>query len=394
MFMASPGEKRALYWEGTLLKRSTKRTTMLLGALLAGAISLGTPATAFAVESGPAFSSQAAGPEAGYRATLVVVSETGAESVTVNRSDLTVGSVLTARGYSPESFKDEKGNQLQLDLKLKNEEKVVVYSSTVSGTSETIELKLPDERIEDPNFYEGEVIVESDPVVGSALKTTVVHRDLSKVTQGPGSQPESLDAAALTAESTQTAEEVYLTVLTAPVAGKVTVGTKPCGSQYLCDLLQNGGLASLKISGPYVHPLGGARDWTTYTGSRGHEAGAIDFPITSGTPIYAVTDGTVVDSGYLGAGGNMVAIQHIDGTVTGYAHMVELPLVKKGDEVKTGQIIGFVGSTGRSTGPHLHFEVWKDHIWGEVIPSYEYMKLHSIELGPCVGGPCELSKKD
>lgn len=367
---------------------------MLLGALLAGAIALGTPATAFAVDSVTATpSNQASAPEANYKATLVVVSETGAESVAVNRSDLTVGSVLKDRGYAPESFKDEKGNQLQLDLRLKNGEKVAVYSSTVTGSSETIELKLPEEKIEDPNLYEGEVIVESESVVGSALKTTVIHRDLSKVTQGPGAQPESLDAAALASDSTQTGEEIYLTVLTAPVAGKLTVGTKPCGSQYLCDLLKNGGLASLKISGPYAHPLGGAMDWTTYHGSRGHEAGAIDFPIASGTPIYAVTDGTVVESGELGAGGNMVTIQHIDGTVTGYAHMVELPLVKKGEKVKTGQIIGFVGSTGRSTGPHLHFEVWKDHIWGEVIPSYEYMKLHSIELGPCVEGPCELSKK-
>lgn len=368
---------------------------MLLGALLAGAITLGTPVTAFAVDGATAPpSTSASTPDVNYRATLIVVSETGAKSVAVTRSDLSVGSVLKDRGYTPESFKDEKGNQLQLDLKLKNEEKVVVYSSTVSGSSETIELKLPDERIEDPNIYEGEIIVESDPVVGSALRTTVVHRDLSKVAQGPGVQPEALDAAALASDSTQTGEEVYLTVLTAPVAGKLKVGTKPCGSQYLCDLLQNGGLASLKISGPYVHPLGGAKDWTTYMGSRSHDAGAIDFPIASGTPIYAVADGTVVDSGYLGAGGNMATIQHIDGTVTGYAHMVELPLVKKGDKVKTGQIIGFVGSTGRSTGPHLHFEVWKDHIWGEVIPSYEYMKLHSIELGPCVEGPCELSKKD
>ncbi len=82
----------------------------------------------------------------------------------------------------------------------------------------------------------------------------------------------------------------------------------------------------------------------------------LDFPATQGTPILAAAGGVVVASEYHTAYGNMVEIDHGNDLVTRYAHASRV-LVKKGDLIKRGQKIAEVGSTGRSTGSHLHFEV-------------------------------------
>lgn len=83
----------------------------------------------------------------------------------------------------------------------------------------------------------------------------------------------------------------------------------------------------------------------------------LDFPGEVGTPIYAAAGGVVVVQEYHAAYGNMVEVDHGKGLITRYAHASRV-LVKKGDIVRRGQKIAEVGSTGRSTGPHLHFEVW------------------------------------
>ncbi len=85
----------------------------------------------------------------------------------------------------------------------------------------------------------------------------------------------------------------------------------------------------------------------------------VDIAAAQGTPIAAAAAGKVVFAGRRGGYGNLVEIEHADGQRTRYAHTARM-LVKVGDEVKPGQAIATVGSTGRSTGPHLHFEVKKD----------------------------------
>lgn len=81
----------------------------------------------------------------------------------------------------------------------------------------------------------------------------------------------------------------------------------------------------------------------------------LDFAASQGTPIHAIGDGTVVKAGYHYSWGNYVQIRHEDGTSSLYAHQSELK-VKAGDKVKQGDVIGQAGSTGNSTGPHLHLE--------------------------------------
>lgn len=86
-----------------------------------------------------------------------------------------------------------------------------------------------------------------------------------------------------------------------------------------------------------------------------------DFGAPKGTPVYASRRGVVDWAGPHGAHGNWVAILHPDGIETGYAHLSRiLPGLKRGDAVHAHQLIGYVGSTGRSTGPHLHFSARKD----------------------------------
>lgn len=82
----------------------------------------------------------------------------------------------------------------------------------------------------------------------------------------------------------------------------------------------------------------------------------LDFPASTGTAIFAAAGGLVVTQEYHPAYGNMVEVDHGNELITRYAHASRV-LVKKGDLVKRGQKIAEVGTTGRSTGPHLHFEV-------------------------------------
>jgi murein DD-endopeptidase MepM/ murein hydrolase activator NlpD len=89
--------------------------------------------------------------------------------------------------------------------------------------------------------------------------------------------------------------------------------------------------------------------------SRMHQG--IDFAAPTGTPVLASAGGRVVKAGWSGGYGNVVQIDHGRGTVTRYAHLSRIN-VKEGQQVAQGHRIGAVGSTGMSTGPHLHYEVW------------------------------------
>lgn len=92
------------------------------------------------------------------------------------------------------------------------------------------------------------------------------------------------------------------------------------------------------------------------TGSQATHEG-LDISGDKGDPIFAAAGGTVQSAGWSGDYGNLVVVTHEFGLVTRYAHLSKIQ-VKAGDSVSRGQVIGQIGSTGRSTGPHLHYEVW------------------------------------
>ncbi len=107
------------------------------------------------------------------------------------------------------------------------------------------------------------------------------------------------------------------------------------------------------LAGYFIDPVPG------YRLSQGlHDNNAVDLAIAKGTPIHAAAAGTVIlaRKGYNGGFGNLVIISHPNGTETLYAHQSKIT-TSAGAEVFQGEVIGYVGSTGHSTGPHLHFAV-------------------------------------
>jgi len=101
------------------------------------------------------------------------------------------------------------------------------------------------------------------------------------------------------------------------------------------------------VDGVVVSGLG--RGW-----GRMHEG--IDIAVSYGTPIRAAASGTVIHAGWLGGYGNLVVVDHGNGLATAYAHASAI-LVGVGQQVSQGETVSLVGSTGNSSGPHLHFEV-------------------------------------
>ena len=113
------------------------------------------------------------------------------------------------------------------------------------------------------------------------------------------------------------------------------------------------GLFSLPVIGAVVSPFG-YRVHPIYGTVRLHAG--VDLDASYGDPIHAAANGVVAETGWMGGYGNAVIIDHGSGLATLYAHQSQIA-VSEGQEVTRGEVIGYVGSTGLSTGPHLHFEV-------------------------------------
>jgi len=101
-----------------------------------------------------------------------------------------------------------------------------------------------------------------------------------------------------------------------------------------------------------------------------------DFAAPSGTPVRTVGDGTIVSTGYDGAYGNKIVVEHEDGTLTWYAHLSEI--LRTSGPVKVGDPIGRVGSTGNSTGDHLHLEVRPSP--DSPVPPLTWLRQHGVEV--------------
>uniref|UniRef100_UPI000BEFAF97 M23 family metallopeptidase n=1 Tax=Streptomyces sp. rh34 TaxID=2034272 RepID=UPI000BEFAF97 len=130
-------------------------------------------------------------------------------------------------------------------------------------------------------------------------------------------------------------------------------------------------------------PLANANVTTQYRASgaswsSGYHTGS-DFQAASGTPVLAIGPGTVVSAGNSGSYGNEVVIQHEDGMYSQYAHQSSLN-VSVGQTVTGGQQIGLSGSTGNSTGPHLHFEVRTGPSYGSDVDPIAYLRLHGVSV--------------
>lgn len=147
------------------------------------------------------------------------------------------------------------------------------------------------------------------------------------------------------------------TTLSAEITGK---GGKDYAVKDEDDIPSNVSVNNYSLNQQMVMPVNGRI--TSDFGIRNHPItgklrfhAGIDIAASKGTPIYACFDGTVVTASYNQWNGNYLKIQHDNEIMTVYCHCEKLN-VKKGDIVKAGDVIATIGSTGSSTGPHLHFE--------------------------------------
>jgi murein DD-endopeptidase MepM/ murein hydrolase activator NlpD len=134
---------------------------------------------------------------------------------------------------------------------------------------------------------------------------------------------------------------------------------------------------------PYRKPVVGEVEFTSGFGVRtdpflGRPAmhTGLDVRAALGDPVRVTANGKVVSAGWSGGYGRMVEVEHGNGLSTRYGHLSEID-VKIGDQVKIGQVIGLVGSTGRSTGPHLHYETRID---GEAVDPQKFLRA-GVRLG-------------
>ncbi len=196
-------------------------------------------------------------------------------------------------------------------------------------TSETVKyitsLEYETEYIEDPSMYKTQSVTVTDGEFGEV-------EVIEKIVKSNGMEVES--------------SVISETVLREPVTEVIKKGTKEPEK----FIVQTAG------TGIYMWPSSGTVSsefgprWSSF-----HSG--IDIANQKGTPIYAADSGTVTYSGYNSGGyGNLIKIYHGDGVETRYGHL-STSLVEDGDSVQKGQLIGYMGSTGRSTGNHLHFEV-------------------------------------
>ena len=185
--------------------------------------------------------------------------------------------------------------------------------------------------------------VKDDSLSVGVKKTTKGQNGVNQVT----ADVTYVDGVEVSREVTNT------TVLQDPVAQVERIGTKKASTSGYS--YYDGDSYSGSASGSFIWPVGGGYVSSGYGGRRSHKG--VDIAASRGTPIYAAASGRVISSGDRGDGyGYHIRIDHGNGYTTLYGHCSKL-YVSAGSYVSQGQAIGAVGSTGRSTGNHCHFEV-------------------------------------
>ena len=216
---------------------------------------------------------------------------------------------------------DENGNETVVT------EEVPIMSVKTIGQekyTETIEYKT--ETIESDEYYEGDEFVETWGSNGKRAVTARVTRINGEVTES---------------------EELKSETIIKPVNKVIIKGTKE--------------KPTTRATGRFILPVNGGIDTSSFGWRWGRMHEGIDIGASTGTPIYAADGGTVVTAGWNGGYGLCVDIDHGNGVMTRYGHCSSI-YVSVGEQVFQGQNIAAVGSTGWSTGPHLHFEIRIDGV--------------------------------
>ena len=222
-------------------------------------------------------------------------------------------------------------------------DQLVVEQVTITSTAITAqrkELKTEQEALERVAAQQREITAEAEDLRNDRALALAATSNRVEALRGEEShlQAESREIAALA----RRAEATAAAASRAAAAAAQPAAAAPAAS------------APVSSSGWTWPTSGTVTSGFGYRWGRMHEG--LDIGAPSGTPIYAATSGVVSYAGVMGGYGNFVMIDHGGGVTTAYAHQTTI-LVSSGTTVSAGQQIGTVGSTGNSTGPHLHFEV-------------------------------------
>jgi murein DD-endopeptidase MepM/ murein hydrolase activator NlpD len=156
---------------------------------------------------------------------------------------------------------------------------------------------------------------------------------------------------------------------------------KPAGGTHTLD--RHTTHTSTPVRTGYTLPVEHAPIGTPYreagsSWASGYHTG-VDFLVSTGTAVHAVSAGTVVTAGWGGSYGYQVVIRHADGHYSQYAHLSQIS-VKSGQRVTEGRRIGRSGSTGNTTGPHLHFEMRTGPLYGDDIDPLAFLRAHGVSV--------------
>lgn len=230
----------------------------------------------------------------------------------------------------------------------------------------------------------GATVVQSSPtffdLTGSVSRTLAEDAAAAQYARIDAQQQRELQNGALAASSglgvpgTSSASSAVPRV--ARSADRTALAKQTAGAALRQQADRQRAAAALAASQRWVMPIHGA----TFTSGFGWRWGRMhqgnDFGTPVGTPVAAMSTGTVVSTGYESGYGNQVEIRYWDGTVSLYAHLSEIK-ASVGDQVTPGEIVALSGNTGHSTGPHLHLEIHPDG--GAPINPAPWLHAHHLQ---------------
>ncbi|MFG2430938.1 peptidoglycan DD-metalloendopeptidase family protein [Streptomyces sp. NPDC048590] len=206
-----------------------------------------------------------------------------------------------------------------------------------------------------------EVVGENPSLIRPGMKLTLGAKASAPAAKSTEATPSAAKAAAPATERQAPAGKTAA----APAEGTPATGTSESNTSGYAAPVENPNVTT-------QYRASGA-SW-----SSGYHTGS-DFQAASGTSVRSIGPGTVVSAGWSGSYGNEVVIQHSDGMYSQYAHLSSLE-VSAGQTVTGGQQIGLSGSTGNSTGPHLHFEVRTGPSYGSDVDPIAYLRSHGVAI--------------
>ena len=238
-----------------------------------------------------------------------------------------------------------KSDQLMMD-------KMAAMSEKIAGERADLETQM-----DDLNAAKDELAVQQAELETQRAESDELLIQMAKEYESMSAEYEDYEAMEdALSEQIAKSETEYFNALSREEAARIAAAAKnnPASSSGSSGSGSGGFVFPLayatKITDAYgyrIHPLSGTKKWHN----------GVDFAAGEGTAIYATKAGTVTSATYNEAYGNMVTINHGDGYSSLYGHMTNY-IVSVGDTVSAGQTIGYVGSTGWSTGPHLHFTIY------------------------------------